>query len=169
MILPSGELSPYVYFIMKGKVTITSEGATFKLAKLKRGSFFGELSVLFHSPTIQEYFADDEEDEDEIQCWCVDASYFVNLCEQFPEFNNHIRRKAMLRRAYWRRLEMKIYEQLTEFKKRKDIKVKALQGDEDATKHMIGDVFSSHQPVSDLRDIGRSKSDLSAPLPPSSL
>ena len=47
---------------MEGKVSLTSAGAAFKLAKLVKGSFFGETSVLFHSPSLNSYYADDEKE-----------------------------------------------------------------------------------------------------------
>ena len=62
----AGEIPEFVYFITHGKASITTEFATFKLAKLMKGSFFGEHGVLFHSPSIHSYYADDEEEEGEV-------------------------------------------------------------------------------------------------------
>ena len=120
-VLFAGEIPEFVYFITAGKASITTENATFKLAKLSKGSFFAEHGVLFHSPSLHNYYADDEEEEGEIvqlQLWCVEANYFVNLVNSFPGFDIFIRRRTLLRRAYFKRLEMKIIEQLEEFQMR---------------------------------------------------
>ena len=60
LVLAAGEISTHVYFIAAGNVSVTVPGARFKIAKLVKGSFFGDSSILFYSPATQSYYADNE-------------------------------------------------------------------------------------------------------------
>jgi len=57
IILKAGEVSPNMYFIQKGNVTVTNRTIDFKLVEFGEGSFFGEYSIFFNVVNGFNYFS----------------------------------------------------------------------------------------------------------------
>jgi CRP-like cAMP-binding protein len=81
-----------MYFLVKGDVALqTRAKGTFKT--LGDGAYFGELSLLYNSPTTCSIVAVSDCD-----CKLLDRHDFDEICTTFPQFNVLLRREA--RRKY---------------------------------------------------------------------
>eukprot|EP01017_Pseudomicrothorax_dubius_P040668 TRINITY_DN639_c0_g1_i1.p1 TRINITY_DN639_c0_g1~~TRINITY_DN639_c0_g1_i1.p1 ORF type:complete len:723 (-),score=156.32 TRINITY_DN639_c0_g1_i1:1838-4006(-) len=112
-----------VYFITKGKVTISSKDGVLRYLELPQWSYFGEHLVFFKIKSSNAFMALDEE----VECMCIAKEKFMEICDVYPKSAALLRYKAYLRRKEFRRVKLEV--QAAQFKKR--MSVDAVLSDKD--------------------------------------
>lgn len=79
------------------------EGEDLRIADLKEGSFFGEGTVIYNSPSTFSYVAlNYKEASNRItKLYSIEAGHFRNILTQFPSFASFVKYRAMKRTAYY--------------------------------------------------------------------
>ncbi len=79
------------------------EGEDLRIADLKEGSFFGEGTVIYNSPSTFSYVAlNYKETSNRItKLYSIEAGHFRNILTQFPSFAAFVKYRAMKRTAYY--------------------------------------------------------------------
>ena len=102
VIIRQGIFGNGMYFLVKGEVVLqTKEKGTF--ATLGDGAYFGELSLLFNSPTTCTIVALSDCD-----CKFLERSDFDDIVTTFPQFNVLLRREARRKYEQYGPKEMRI-------------------------------------------------------------
>jgi len=94
----------YVYFVLKGKVTVCSQDAVEKYLILDHNTYFGEHLIFFNLKSSNAFRACD----DDVECMCLPKSKFVELCEEFPVSAKILKYKAYLRRKQFRKAKLEV-------------------------------------------------------------
>jgi len=92
-IVRKGETGREMYFISRGSVRVVSGDETTTYATLTDGQFFGEIALLLATERTATIRANDYCD-----IYRLDQETFNHIIERYPEFAEHIREHAELRR-----------------------------------------------------------------------
>ena len=110
----------FFYLIDEGVVNIIDNTQRFVIAKLSRGSFFGDYNLLFNVKSNFEYrvgpkselqksesntmFNDSNISTYRTQFFVISKQDFIHITDDFPEYTIFLRERAILRRAHFMKI-----------------------------------------------------------------
>ena len=93
MIIEHGTIGKDIYFIIDGQVEVLDDTSGTVMARLTRGSYFGEMAFL----RVAERRTASVRTITECDCLVVTEATLDSLCEDFPEVHSHIEETAKMR------------------------------------------------------------------------
>ncbi|KAF5113321.1 hypothetical protein DV495_004470, partial [Geotrichum candidum] len=93
MIIEHGTIGKDIYFIIDGQVEVLDDTSGTVMARLTRGSYFGEMAFL----RVAERRTASVRTITECDCLVVTEATLDSLCEDFPEVHSHIEETAKTR------------------------------------------------------------------------
>jgi len=92
----SGEVSEWVYFIMRGTVNIMDKQCLYNYGMLGEGSCFGDISLLLDQPNQYSYYFN-QRDVKPLLVLKVRAIDFITICQRFPFSMEQMRKRALMK------------------------------------------------------------------------
>lgn len=101
-----------IFFIWKGSVTIVCPSFKYQIAKLPEESFFGDYQIILNIRSEFNFIATSpgKNSNEGAQTWCmtIDSQTFTEFLEQFPATQAFMTARAIQRRAYFRKVHLKL-------------------------------------------------------------
>jgi CRP-like cAMP-binding protein len=104
-IIPIDSGAKNLYFIVKGKVTISSKEKIMDYVELQEGSYFGDYLIFFRLRSSNAFIA-----EEDVELMCIKKKKFLEICEMFSTSAKQLKYRAFLRRKFVRKQKKAIEE-----------------------------------------------------------
>jgi len=108
-ILTMGQKVMNVFFCYTNGARVADPLLGINITDLCEGSFFGDYQILLGidstfdyeaTPDIKRSVSDSKDNIDTTWCLTIPAAYFINLCNEFPEFRSYLTSRGKKRRSF---------------------------------------------------------------------